>query len=288
MFVTQRGLLYAIPAGLLLLLHWRRKYYPGKGDEPVGGQRGLVPWWVEWSIYATMPLFHVHTFLALSAVLAFWLIIGTWEMRKQIAILLAAAFLPATGIVWMITDHFQAKSILAWAPGWLQSDPGFAVPSLDFWFVKIPSKLGFWIYNFGLMLPLMIALVGVIGWRMWKSLKAPANAGNPAPDSEPAPTQEASTSTSEKRALDPATLRAFAFVAPAAGIFLFALFVKTAPWGWDNTKLIIWAYFICLPFLWRELIAKLSHPRAHWRLLPPFRLRVRLSDQWTQGRFAGF
>ena len=260
MFVTQRGLLYAIPAGLLLLLHWRRKYYPGKGDEPVGGQRGLVPWWVEWSIYATMPLFHVHTFLALSAVLAFWLVIGTWEMRKQIAILLTAAFLPATAIVWMITDHFQAKSILAWAPGWLQSDPGFAVPSLDFWFVKIPSKLGFWIYNFGLMLPLMIALVGVIGWRMWKSLKAPANAGNPAPDSEPAPTQEASTSASEKRVLDPATLRAFAFVAPAAGIFLFALFVKTAPWGWDNTKLIIWAYFICLPFLWRELIAKLLIP----------------------------
>ena len=44
MFVTQRGLLYAIPAGLLLLLHWRRKYYPaavmkrrGKG---AGSSRG--------------------------------------------------------------------------------------------------------------------------------------------------------------------------------------------------------------------------------------------------------
>ena len=45
----------------------------------------------------------------------------------------------------------------------------------------------------------------------------------------------------------------FAFVVPAAGIFLFAIFVKTAPWGWDNTKLIIWAYFICLPFLWEPL-----------------------------------
>jgi len=53
---------------------------------------------------------------------------------------------------------------------------------------------------------------------------------------------------------------AFAFVIPAAAIFLFALFVKTAPWGWDNTKLIIWAYFICLPFLWRELIAKWPWP----------------------------
>ena len=63
-----------------------------------------------------MPLFHVHTFLALSVVLGFWLVIGNWEMRKQVATLLGAAFLPATAIVWMITDHFQAKSILAWAP----------------------------------------------------------------------------------------------------------------------------------------------------------------------------
>ena len=28
MFVTQRGLLYAIPAGLLLLLHWQRNILP--------------------------------------------------------------------------------------------------------------------------------------------------------------------------------------------------------------------------------------------------------------------
>ena len=88
MFVTQRGLLYAIPAGLLLLLHWRRKYYSGEGSAAAGARRGLVPWWVEWSLYATMPLFHVHTFLALSIVLGFWLLIGTWETRKQIALLL--------------------------------------------------------------------------------------------------------------------------------------------------------------------------------------------------------
>ena len=138
---------------------------------PSAARRGLVPWWVEWSIYATMPLFHVHTFLALSAVLAFWLVIGSWEMRKQIALLLAAAFLPATWIVWMITDHFQAKSILAWAPGWLQSDPGFAVPSLGFWFVKIPAALSFWIYNFGLMLPADDRARRRVGWRMWKSLQ---------------------------------------------------------------------------------------------------------------------
>ena len=232
MFVTQRGLLYAIPAGLLLLLHWRRKYYPGATEETAGSKRGLVPWWVEWSLYATIPLFHVHTFLALSAVLAFWLVIGNWEMRKQIGLLLAAAFAPATWIIWMITDHFQAKSILAWAPGWVQSDPSFAVPALNFGFVKIPSALGFWIYNFGLTLPAIIVLVGVVGWRTWKDWRAGQRVFS----------------------------SAFAFVVPAGAIFLLALFVKTAPWGWDNMKLIIWAYFICLPFLWRDLIAKWPVP----------------------------
>ena len=97
-----------------------------------------------------------------------------------VALLLAAAFVPATLIVWMITDHFQASSILHWAPGWVQSDPGFAVPSLQFWFVKIPSALGFWIYNFGLMLPEIIALVGVIGWLVWKDWEGSVAAHVPA------------------------------------------------------------------------------------------------------------
>jgi hypothetical protein len=246
MFVTQRGLLYAIPAGLLLLLHWRRKYYPTRVDEAPGKGRGLVPWWVEWSIYATLPLFHVHTFLALSALLAFWLLIGSWEMRKQIAILLAAAFIPATCIVWMITDHFQAKSILAWAPGWLQSDPGFS-----------DNVFTFWIKNFGLTLPAMIALVGVVVWQVWQiSFPNPAPAPAPAPAApDPAPNPESEIG-SRIRMPDFLRFPAFAFVIPAALIFLFALFVKTAPWGWDNTKLMIWSYFICLPFLWSELIAR--------------------------------
>ncbi|MEO6871771.1 MAG: hypothetical protein ABI233_06075 [Chthoniobacterales bacterium] len=237
MFVTQRGLLYAIPAGLLLLLHWRRKFFPQEPNESiqsvipsgaggaVEGSRGaagkLIPWWVEWSLYASMPLFHVHTFLALSALLGCWLVIGSWEMRKQVAVLLAAAFLPATWLVWLITDHFGAKSILAWAPGWLESDPAFST-----------SILKFWTINFGLWLPAALVLVGLIGWRVWRKYRA----GNWSLGSS------------------------LAFVLPAAAIFLFAIFVKTAPWGWDNTKLIIWAYFIILPFLWREVLAPLFLP----------------------------
>ncbi len=236
MFVTQRGLLYAIPAGLLLLIHWRRKYFPEEPNDPKEGRRGFLPWWVEWSLYATMPLFHIHTFLALSGVLAVWLVIGRWELQKQIALLLAAAFLPATWIVWMITDHFKAGSILSWAPGWLQSDPGFS-----------SSAVSFWVVNFGLTLPAMMALVGVVLWQTWgRSSPNDANAEDGIWSRIGRPDFSGST--------------AFAFVVPAAVIFSFAIFVKTAPWGWDNTKLIIWAYFIALPFLWRELIGKTPIP----------------------------
>src|SRR5207244_130061 len=78
MFVTQRGLLYAIPAGLLLLWHWREKYFrgaaaslrtvgssepeapPPKTPDKDGGletaapwKQGPLPFWVELSLYAS-------------------------------------------------------------------------------------------------------------------------------------------------------------------------------------------------------------------------------------------
>src|SRR5438876_4621712 len=81
MFVTQRGWLYAIPAGLVLLWHWREKFFiqspvagvadprqSGDGgkreattDNAQGYRKGPLPWWVDLTIYASMPLFHLHT-----------------------------------------------------------------------------------------------------------------------------------------------------------------------------------------------------------------------------------
>ena len=79
MLVTQRGLLYALPAGLLLLCHWRRKYF-SNADAPRQGRRlqaALLPFWLELTLYATMPLFHMHTFIALSLLAAFLFVMAT-------------------------------------------------------------------------------------------------------------------------------------------------------------------------------------------------------------------
>jgi hypothetical protein len=51
-----------------------------------------------------------------------------------------------------------------------------------------------------------------------------------------------------------------AFLIPAAAIFVIALLFKLAPWEWDNLKIIIWAYFLVLPFLWTDLIATWQVP----------------------------
>ena len=216
MFVTQRGLLYAIPAGLLLLWQWRERYFRN------GRQRAPLPFWVELSLYACLPLFHVHTFLALSLVLAFLFVCGDPPMRGQLVTLVAAALIPAAFLMWLITDHFHAGSIVAWHPGWVMSDREFGRPGF----------LQFWWDNFGIFVPLALALLGFCGWRAWKNN---LSQGKAVPEE-------------------------IAFLLPAAAIIVIALLVKLAPWEWDNLKVMIWAYFIILPFLWTQLVRGASLP----------------------------
>lgn len=231
MFVTQRGLLYAIPAGLLLLCHWREKYFQGtavskapKGGEEDGGLETAAPWkkpplpfWVELSLYATMPLFHLHTFLALSIVLAIFFLLGTAATRKELGLLVGSAIVPATSFVWLITDHFHAGSVLKWKPGWVQNAGDFAAPFLQFWIV-----------NFGFWILLLALLIAVCARQLWQN----------------------------RTRADFALPASAAFLLPAIVLFLITCFVKTAPWEWDNMKILVWAYFLVLPFLWTELIAK--------------------------------
>ncbi len=213
MLVTQRGWLYAIPAGLVLLWHWREKFFTQSSVAAVGdaGQltgndvsassstqadgseqsaavtepgysKGPLPWWVEFSIYASMPLFHLHTFIALTIVLIVGLFferatelnfvvsllrregiggIGrmishpkSWPeifrgapIRRHAAAILIAAFIPATFFVWLTTDQFHASSVLKWHPGWAQDSTELGAP-----FFKLGPKDFGSSTSFGLLL----------------------------------------------------------------------------------------------------------------------------------------
>jgi len=228
LFVTQRGLLYAIPAGLALLWSWRERLLR-KG-------RGL-PVWVEVLLYATMPVFHLHTFIFLSVMLAWWFLLGitgywgqepTMEenailvpfrnfrfpnfqistLSSEVLRIVGLALVPATAMVWMLTDGFRSGNSIHWRPGWMQDGE---------------NPLVFWFENFG-FLPLAVA------WLFfWLSTRR----------KDPATAAE----TAEQGAV----------VGPAVLIFFIACFVMFAPWEWDNTKLMIWCYLVVLPALWAML-----------------------------------
>src|SRR4029077_4912345 len=90
----------------------------------------------------------------------------------------------------------------------------------------------FWFANFGILIPLVFVLIGFCVQRVWKTGIRWSN--------------KLSTEV--------------VFLLAATTIFVSAFFVKTAPWGWDNLKIMIWAYFLVLPFLWTHLIARWSTP----------------------------
>jgi hypothetical protein len=135
MLVTQRGLLYAIPCGLLLLHCWR---------ERLRRNANLVPDWVQVLLYSTLPLFHLHTFLFLSVLLGCWLFTEPVEIKRELFMLITWAFVPATLLVLLLTSGFQAGSGAHWHPGWMQGGQNF---------------FGFWLINFGLLPFFILALL---------------------------------------------------------------------------------------------------------------------------------
>jgi len=273
MFVTQRGLLYAIPAGLILLWHWREKYFRTGQDR----QSGPLPFWVELSLYASMPLFHLHTFIALTIALVCLFVAGDPQIRGHILTLILSAVIPATFFVWLISDHFHASSVLEFHPGWAQNEGEFKMSFFRFWF-----------FNFGMLVPLVLTLIGFVGWQAYQSnqtrrieLSATIAIGLGAfvlscwrigqhgftwrwaiaiflafilLAWSAARVVEGGFGWKKKLPEE------IAFIFAAVVIFIFFFSIKTAPWIWDNLKIGIWAYFIVLPFLWSQLITQWERP----------------------------
>ena len=201
LFVTQRGFLYAIPAGLLLLSGWRKRFF---NNESAKGN--ILPFWVEVLLYSTMPIFHMHTFIYLSFLLCFWIIFANDNVRHQVLSLIKSSLVPAMFFIACMTGFFKGFSIVHLHPGWEQNNQNFFY---------------FWLWNFGIFLPLAILLC----------LKLVAG---------------------KEKILN----RNTAFVYPAVLIFILCCFVMFHPNNWDNIKLFMWSYLILLPFIWENLISK--------------------------------
>jgi hypothetical protein len=135
MFVTQRGLLYSLPAGLVLMTAWRTQL-SGNTAGP------KLPVLAQIALYASMPLFNAPAFLFLSVLLAACAL-AAWRkgLLRPFFITGLVSIIPATWLVYLVTAGFTAPSALRFDPGWMKDESG----------------LWFWLRNFGLFLPLAIA-----------------------------------------------------------------------------------------------------------------------------------
>lgn len=200
LFVTQRGFLFALPAGLLLITAWRTEFF-GEGNR-------VIPLSSQALLLAATPLFSIHSALFLGSAMA-----GLWVMAPVSRPMLARLALVASPVMglcgWLVASGaggFSAVHSLGIAPGWM-SDGTF----------------GFWLWNFGIALPLAFVFC-ILLMRHGSSAEARA------------------------------------FVWPAGVMFAACLFIRFAPWPWDNTKLMLWSWIVIMPFLWRGIFDGRSLP----------------------------
>lgn len=140
LFVTQRGFLFALPAGLLLLTAWRAEVF----GKPA---RKAIPLPVQALLLGTMPLFSIHASLFLGAAMAGVLLLAP-ASRKRMALLALLAWPPMAFFGWLVTSGCGGPSAihaLGLAPGWMSDG--------TFWF---------WIRNFGIALPLSLVLCAML------------------------------------------------------------------------------------------------------------------------------
>lgn len=211
---TQRGFLFALPAGLALLCSWRTRWFAA-GDDGWKLSRGG-----ELLLYASLPLFHLHSFIFFSLMLASWFVLHA-PARRELAKFVGLALLPASGLVLLVTGGLHGASVLGFKAGWMWDDEAFLTWCRDHFGEPANDYAAwlFWPMNFGI-LPVLTVVLGVVLLR-------------------------------KKRAIWPV-----AAVFPAVGAFVVCCFVKFAPWEWDNTKIMIWSYLVVLPFLWTHLIVR--------------------------------
>lgn len=238
-WITQRGMLWALPIGLLLLLHLR-PHLSGSTRLPQRAVGGLGRMW------AVFPLFHAHSFVIVSLMLfaLVWKDFGLARTKDFFARFflknraLFWAFVPASLLIFHTSDAFSKASVVRLRWFWtLPENSTFA------------SGLSWYWKNFGLSTSVLILMAfGVFALKR-SLLKTDGESARP-----PSTWKEG--------------LLYFVF-------FTIFLFVILAPWEWDNVKVLLWPWILGYGLLGRNLI-KLQEvkPSRLWAGISAFALVV--------------
>ena len=140
LFVTQRGFLFALPAGLLLLAAWREETFGKPGNI-------ILPLSVQALLLGAIPLFSIHAGLFLGVAMTGLALLSP-ASRPRIIRLAFLAWPVMAFAGWLVTSGAGGPSAvhsLGWAPGWMGN-----------------GTIGFWFWNFGISLPLCLFLCLVL------------------------------------------------------------------------------------------------------------------------------
>ncbi|MEZ4576124.1 MAG: hypothetical protein R2857_14595 [Vampirovibrionales bacterium] len=213
MWVTQRGLLVAVPAGLLCLMSWRWRWL-------VGQESRALPWVVEAMLVGLMPLFHMHTALVLVSTWLLWVLLAAfrdevpavpgrvfysvwrgWALACAVGLGPAAMLLSANPAAAVGAGAY-ATGLLRWHAGWQAAT--FGQPLL-LYLVQNMAPVGCWV---GLAWGLLLQ----------RPTLAHRFAG-----------------------------RSLLLTACTWGALV--LLFQISPWDWDNSKLWLWAVLLVLPLM---------------------------------------
>lgn len=137
LFVTQRGFLFALPAGLLLLAAWRDENFRSP-------HKVILPLPLQVLLLAVTPLFSIHTALYLGVAMV-GIALAAPQGRKRFAWLALFAWPGMAFFGWLVATGAGGPSAvhaLGWKLGWMSDGTVF-----------------FWIWNFGAALPMSMVLV---------------------------------------------------------------------------------------------------------------------------------
>lgn len=110
-FLTQRGLMFALPMGLLVLDGAERMC---RGETPMTRRRVIFLG----AIFGLIPFFHPHTFLALGLMLGLLLVRHSKGVRPFVLPLVISALSTSAYFLWQTTSGGAKVSIIRWHAHW--------------------------------------------------------------------------------------------------------------------------------------------------------------------------
>lgn len=215
LFITQRGFLLGMPLTLIGLI----KAWEIFTSERTDGDGATGPAILCGLLVGMLPLIHVHSLAALFIVCAVLFLFGLrtrWRSWAAFAAGVSAVAVPE--LAWVMTGSASNfGKFIELQAGWEYSGGGVAA---------------FWARNTGVMVPVVMfglgaaaafSLSGGRAKRLAAALKDDGGLRYGVP--------------------------LLAYFIPFALIFLLCNFVKLAPWGWDNIKVLIYSFIGALPFM---------------------------------------